>query len=396
MKRTEKTMLRPAAMLCATAVLIACGISFAGVFGGGDPIRIGVVAPLTGSMASVGKDIVRSARLAAAQINKGGGLLDGHKAELVVVDDACDPRKGVAAMRHLLKERVMAVVGGACSGAALPETVVTDKAGIPFIADSQTSALITGRRLRHVFRTIGSDADQGAFAASYLMDQLKAKRVAVVHDGSAYSKGLAESMSYNLGRNGGTTVSTQSFTAGTKTFLPLLARTKAARPEAVFFPGYYADAGLFIRQARATGIDVPLLGGDAALEESVITAAGRAAEGFTVTTPPLVSFLTSAAATTFAHDYRTMFGTDPGSYAPYEYDAMNILARAVKTAHSADPAKVTFALDNVYSFKGVTGTISFEPNGDRLLPVFVTAVVHDDAFQPGMAMTDEGAWTRAD
>lgn len=396
MTRTEKTLLRPAAMLCAAAVLTACGNSFAGVFGGGDPVRIGVVAPLTGSMASVGEDIVRSARLAAAQMNKGDGLLDGRKVELVVADDACDPDKGVAAMRHLLKERVMAVVGGACSGAALPETVVTDKAGIPFIADSQTSTLITGRRLRHVFRTIGSDADQGAFAASYLVDQLKATRVAVVHDGSAYSKGLAQSMSYNLRKNGGSTVSTQSFTAGTKTFGPLLARVKAARPEAVFFPGYYADAGLFIRQARGHGIDVPLLGGDAALEKSVVTAAGRSAEGFTVTTPPLASFLTSEAAKAFARDYRAMFGTEPGSYAPYEYDAMKILAWAVKTARSADPAKVTIALGNTYRYKGVTGDISFEPNGDRLLPVFVTAVVRDGAFEPGMAMTEGGVWSRAE
>lgn len=256
--------------------------------------------------------------------------------------------------------------------------------------------MITRRRLLHVFRTIGSDEDQGEFAASYLVSRLKAKRVAVVGDSSAYSTGLARSVDYNLRQLGSTTVSSQSFTPGTRDFAPLLARVKAAAPQAVYFAGYYSDAGLFIRQARGQGIGVPLLGGDATVETSVITTAGTSAEGFTATTSPSGSLLKSPAAKTFARDYREMFHTEPGSYAPYEYDAVNILAWAVKSAGSPDPEAVTSALNNVYRFKGVTGEISFEATGDRLLPVYMTTVVRKGRFVPGMTQTPDGIWTRAD
>ncbi|MCH0569139.1 branched-chain amino acid ABC transporter substrate-binding protein [Streptomyces sp. MUM 136J] len=379
--------------LTGVALLSACGGN--GSSGGDDgsgPIRIGVSAPLSGDSAAAGTDIVNAAKLAVKKINK-EGLLGGRKVEIVQVDDACDAQTGTAAMRRLLTQKVVAVAGGYCSGAVIPETMITDRAGIPFIADASTNVEITERGLKHVFRTIGRDDKQSEFAARYMVEYLKADNVAVIHDNTAYSKGLAEATKDTVRKLGAKTVFYDAITPGAKDFTSFLTKAKSTRPQAIYFTGYYADAGLLLKQADELGIDVPIIGGDANQDPTVIRTAGRAAEGFTTTTAPLPDFIKSTA--DFVSAYKSEYGTEPGPYAPYEYDAVNVLADAIARAGSADSEKVTEALHATKDYAGVTGPINFDEKGDRVHPVYVTAVVEGGVFVPGKKLDESGNWVDA-
>lgn len=380
--------------LSSVALVSACGgNSASGGDSGSGPIKIGVVAPLSGDSAAAGTDIVNAAKLAAEEINKDGGLLSGRKVELVVVDDACDAQTGTAAMQKLISQKVVAVAGGYCSGAAIAETVITDRRKVPFIADAQTNVKITDRGLKHVFRTIGRDDKQGEFAAKYMVESLKATNVALIHDNTAYAKGLAEAAKSSLGKVGGKAVYYDAITPGAKDFSSFLTKVKSTNPQAIYFTGYFADAGLLLKQARELGIEVPIIGGDATQDVTVIKTAGSASEGFATTTAPLPSFISSAAA--FVAAYKDKYDTDAGPFAPYEYDAIKVLADAIGRAKSADSQKITDALHATKDYKGITGTINFEPNGDRKNPVYVTAVVKDSKFVPGKTLDASGAWVDA-
>jgi branched-chain amino acid transport system substrate-binding protein len=387
--------LRVSAVLAGVTLVAACGSGSGGSSGDSDSgaIKIGVVAPLSGDSAAAGTDIVNAAKLAAEDINKAGGLLGGRKVELEIVDDACDAQTGTAAMQKLMAKKVVAVAGGYCSGAAIAETVITDKRNVPFIADAQTNVQITNRGLKHVFRTIGRDDRQADFAAKYLVQYLKANNVAIIHDNTAYAKGLAEAARDDVGKVGGKVVFYDAITPGAKDFNSFLTSVRSTKPQAVYFTGYFSDAGLLIKQARELGIKIPLVGGDATQDATVIKTAGEAAEGFATTTAPLPSFISSAAS--FVGAYKAKYSTDPGPYAPYEYDAIKVLGDAIGRAKSADSQKISDALHATKDFQGITGAINFEANGDRLNPVYVTAVVKGGTFTPGKTLDASAAWIDA-
>ncbi len=355
--------------------------------GGSDPIKIGVLAPLSGDSAAAGTDIVNGAKLAANKINKDGGVL-GRQIELVKADDACDAQTGTAAVQKLVTQKVVTVAGGYCSGAAIAETVITDRNKIPFIADAQTNVTITSRGLQHVFRTIGRDDKQGEFAAQYMTKDLKAKRIAIIHDNTAYAKGLAEATKAALEKLGLTPVFFDAITPGSKDFNSFLTGVRGKQPDATYFTGYFADAGLLLKQARDLGITTPIIGGDATNDPTVIKTAGSAANNFSVTTAPLPQFI--SAASSFVSDYTSAYGGVPGPYSVYEYDAISVTADAIKRAGSTDPDKINAALKGTKDFAGLTGTINFEPTGDRANPVYITAVVKGGQFTRGRTMDPSG------
>lgn len=372
----------------------ACGGSSSGAptsgsASGGDKgaIKIGVVAPLSGDSAAAGTDILNGAKLAADKINKAGGVL-GRQIELVPADDACDAQTGTSAVQKLVTQKVVTVAGGYCSGAAIAETVITDRAKIPFIADAQTNVKITNRGLKHVFRTIGRDDKQGAFAAAYMVSDLKAKNIAIIHDNTAYAKGLADATKASLDKLGTPPVFFDAITPGAKDFSSFLTGVKAKKPDAIYFTAYFADAGLLIKQARDLGITTPIIGGDATNDPTVAKTAGKAAEGFTVTTAPLPQFITAAAP--FLTDYKAAYSAAPGPYSIYEYDAIAVTADAIKRAGSADPQKITDALKATKDFQGLTGSINFEDTGDRANPVYITAVIKNGEFVRGRTVDASG------
>ncbi|HET9770742.1 MAG TPA: branched-chain amino acid ABC transporter substrate-binding protein, partial [Acidimicrobiia bacterium] len=158
---------------------------------GNGVIKIGALLPLSGDNANAGIDALNAAKIAADELNAGGGVL-GRSVEIVPGDDGCDPQTGTAAAQKLLVSGVVAVAGGYCSGAAIPETTVLDSKGVPFVSAAATNPLLTERGLPTVFRTVGRDDQQGPFAARFLAGSVGARKLAILHDNTTYAKGLAE------------------------------------------------------------------------------------------------------------------------------------------------------------------------------------------------------------
>ncbi len=380
-------------MVLAGLLAAGCGSSAAG--GGGrqaddGDLNIGVLVPLTGSSSSGGTDMLNAARLAVEDINKRGGVL-GRQVRIVEGDDACDAQTGTAAAQKMVVSNVVGVAGGYCSSASIPETAVLDAKGIPFISAASTAPLLTERGFKTVFRTIGRDDQQGPFAIKFLAGALGAKRIAIVHDNTTYSKGLAEQTRDANTRlaTGAEIVFFDAITPGESDYTSTLTKVKASGADAFYFTGYFAEGGLLVRQARAVGLTAALVGGDATQDPTLIETAGPAAEGFMCTTAPLPAFLPAAVG--FVTEYLLRYQKDPGPYSVYEYDAVAALLQGIAKAKSTDPKKVSAALRTV-RLDGLSGEISFDAKGDREKTVYVTAVVKDGAFVPYKHLDPAGNW----
>ncbi|CAG4906716.1 Leucine-specific-binding protein [Paraburkholderia gardini] len=352
-------------------------------------IKIGVPAPLSGSSANAGIDIVNGAKLAAARINAAGGVL-GKQIELVPEDDACDAQTAVQAAQKLVDAGVVAVAGGYCSSAALPELTTFHRAGIPYVMDASTNPKLTEMGYDNVFRTIGRDDEQGPFAAGFMKNSLHARRAAVIHDNTTYAKGLADNTVEALKKDGVDVVYNDAITPGQMDYSPTLTHVASLKPDVIYYTGYFSEAGLLVKEARQLGLKMTLMGGDGTNDPTLMKTAGPAAEGMIITTAPLAQFLSGAH--DFVDGYTKAYGQGPGPYSVYEYDAVGVTAKAIADGKSATPAAITAALHKMSNYQGATGTIGFNAKGDRSKAVYITIIVHGDNFTPYQRQDASGHW----
>lgn len=358
----------------------------------GGTIKIGVLGPLSGEYASAGTDIVDAAQLAAKNINSKGGVM-GQKIEIVSEDDACDAQTGVQAAQKLLTEGVVAVAGGYCSSAALPESSILHRRNIPFVLDASTNPQLTEQGYHNVFRVIGRDDEQGPFAAKFITGYLHAKRVAIIHDNTTYAKGLAENTRTPLEKAGVKVVYFNAITPGQSDYTSVLTKVKSLNPNVIYFTGYFSEGGILVKEFHQLNMHGTFMGGDANTDPTLLKTAGSAANGMIITNAPLAQFLTTARG--FTHQYTKAYGHGPGPYSVYEYDGLQVTALAIKRAHSTDPLKIDAALSKIRSFHGVTGTFSFNNKGDRAHPVYITIIVKHDQFTAYKKLTSRGKWVKA-
>ncbi|TKC89390.1 branched-chain amino acid ABC transporter substrate-binding protein [Trinickia terrae] len=387
--RAKKLMLRPLALAPLAALAVAAGLAPGLAQSQGDTIKIGVPVPLSGSSANAGQDIVDGAKLAAAKINAAGGVL-GKQIELVPEDDACDAQTAVQAAQKLIDAGVVAVAGGYCSSAALPELTALHRAGIPYVLDASTNPQLTEMGWNNVFRTIGRDDEQGPFAAGFMKNFLHAKHVAVIDDNTTYSKGLAQNTVSALKSQGVDVVYANSITPGQMDYSPTLTKVNSLNPDVIYYTGYFAEGGLMVKEARQLGYKATFMGGDANNDPTLFKTAGPAAEGMIITTAPLAQFLSTAHG--YVDDYTKAYGQAPGPYSVYEYDAVGVTAKAIADAKSTKPEAIVAALHKITDYKGVTGSIGFNPKGDRSRAVYVTVIVHGDEFKPYQELSSGGKW----
>lgn len=352
-------------------------------------IKIGVPVPLSGSSAAAGTDILNGAKLAAAKINAAGGLL-GKQIELVPEDDACDAQTAVQAAQKLVDAGVVAVAGGYCSSAALPELTAFHRAGIPYVLDASTNPKLTEMGYDNVFRTIGRDDEQGPFAASFMKNSLHVKRAAVIDDNTTYAKGLAQNTVESLKKMGVDVVYADSITPGQMDYSPTLTKVSSLKPDVIYYTGYFSEAGLLVKEARQVGLKMTFMGGDGTNDPTLMKTAGPAADGMIITTAPLAQFL--AGAHDYLDQYNKSYGQGPGPYSVYEYDAVGVTAKAIADAKSAKPADISAALHKITNYPGATGTIGFNAKGDRSRAVYITVVVHNDQFEPYQRQDASGKW----
>lgn len=335
-------------------------------------VKIGFASPLTGPQAHYGKDNQNGARMAIDDINAKVISIGGKpvRFELIVEDDQADPKTGTVVAQKLIDAGIKAMVGHFNSGVTIPASKLYADAGIPQLSVS-TNVKYTRQKFKTTFRMMADDDKQGAALGRYATQTLKLKRFAVIDDRTAYGQGLADAFTNSIRVAKAQVVKREFTNEKVVDFRPILTSIKRAKPEAIFFGGYDAQAGPMAKQMKELGITVPLLGGETMNTAKFIQLAGAAAEGHIASTPG-AALESRPGGKEFAQRYRERFKQDIGLYAPYFYDAVVVIAVAMERAGSAAPAKFLPVLRNV-RHAGVTADIAFDNIGELqqgLLSVF--------------------------
>jgi branched-chain amino acid transport system substrate-binding protein len=326
-------------------------------------IKIGHVGPLTGGIAHLGKDNENGAQLAIDEANGARIKIDGKDAKFVLVkeDDQADPKVGTTVAQKLADAKVAGVVGHLNSGTSIPASDIYNKAGIPVISGSATNPKLTEQGFKVQFRVVARDDQQGPAVASYLAANKKPKLVAVIDDATAYGEGLANEVEKSLKAASIKVLPREKGTDKTTDWKAVLTKVKGKNADAVFYGGMDATGGPLLKQARELGVKAVFSFGDGACTDEMPKLAGAAAEGLLCSQAGLPP---QAADKKFLDAYKKKFNVDPIIYAPFTYDAANLLIEAMKKANSADPAKYLPELAKI-DYLGATGKIAFDDKGDR-------------------------------
>ncbi len=331
-------------------------------------VKIGHVGPTSGGIAHLGKDNENGAKMAIDELNAKGTTIGGKKVkfELVPEDDAGDPKQGTAVAQKLVDEKVAGVIGHLNSGTTIPASKIYSDAGIPQISPSATNPKYTRQGFKTAFRVVADDVHLGSTLGKYAVKELKGKSIAVIDDRTAYGQGVAEEFTKAVKASGGKIAETQFTTDKSTDFTAILTQIKAKKPDVVFFGGMDAVAGPMIRQMKQLGINAKFMGGDGICSADLPKLAGGAmADGQVVCAEAGgVEGEQKVGMEKFRADYKKKFGIDVQIYAPYVYDATNVMVAAMVKAGSADPKVYLPVLAKTTGYKGVTGNISFDEKGD--------------------------------
>ena len=337
------------------------------------PLRIGLAVPLTGPDAAFGQGLRMGAEQAVAEINRGGGA-NGQKLVLVVSDDGSDARQGLAIARRFAADRVPLVVGPFNATVAAVVLPVYEEAGIVAVVPGVAWAPLTTRGLWNVFRTAGSDAEQGPLAGAYLADRYRGRRIGLVHDKTTFGRGLVDDVARILKASGTRETAFEGLNKGDKDVSALAARLKRAQVEVVYFGGVAAEAELLIRALHETGFAIPLVGSDGLLDKDFAAAAGPGAEGTVMTVSPEPRRLPDVRAAEPKGVSAKPRPPESEMVAAQGYAAVEILKQAVERATSADGARVAAILHGGATLKTAIGEIAYDAKGDIKRPGYALQV----------------------
>ena len=332
-------------------------------------VRIGTVSPLSGPSAHAGKDIENGARMAMDELNTKGIVLGGRKVQWVLQpeDDSADPRTGAAVAQKLVDAKVAAVVGHLNSGTTVPASKIYANAGIPQISPAATTPAYTNQGFKTAFRVVANDKLIGRTLATYSIATLKARKIAVIDDRTAFGQGLADEFLSGLKKAGaGGSVVSRQFTNDKATdFSAILTQIRARDPDVIFYGGMDAVAGPMLKQMQALGLRAKLISGDGVCSEKMPQLAGDALVDDKVycVVAGGVGAVQEAGLNAFTQRYQQRYKIPLQTYAPYAYDAVMVFAKAMQTANSSDPARFLPALAAV-RHEGITGSIAFDQKGD--------------------------------
>ncbi|HPO19077.1 MAG TPA: branched-chain amino acid ABC transporter substrate-binding protein [Rubrivivax sp.] len=330
-------------------------------------VKIGHVGPTSGTGAHLGKDNEMGARMAIDDLNAKGVTIGGQKVkfELLAEDDASDPKQGTAAAQKLVDAKVQGVIGHLNSGTTIPASQLYNAAGIPQISPSATNPKYTRQGYNTAFRVVADDVHLGGTLGRYAVSELKGKTIAIIDDRTAYGQGLADEFDKAVKAAGGTPLERQFTTDKATDFTAILTAIKAKKPDVVFFGGMDAVAGPMMRQMKQLGVNAKFMGGDGICTGELPKLAGGAmADGQVVCAEAGgVEGEQKAAMEAFREKFKAKFGVDVQLYAPYVYDAVNVMVVSMEKAGSPDPAKYLPELHKA-DYNGVTGHIAFDDKGD--------------------------------
>jgi branched-chain amino acid transport system substrate-binding protein len=372
-------------LLAALSLLIsACGPG-----GGAATIKVGGIGELTGDIPAVGASFKNAAEMAVQEINDAGGLDVGgtkYKIEFFLEDNAGKADQSASAAQKLITQNnVVAIIGPNASRYAIPASEIAESSKVvlisPWSTNPKTTLQSDGKTpKKYVFRACFIDPFQGRVVAKFAMDQLKAKKAAVLYDvASDYNKGIAEFFKQTFEENGGQVVAFETYTTGDKDFSAQLTKIKEANPDVIFLPNYYSEVPLQIQQAHRLGITAPFLGSDSWGSAELLKLCGSDCEGYYFSTHYAADAATPAA-TKFIEAYKAKYGSTPDDVAALTYDAFGLLWEALKSAGKVDRQAVRDALAQIPKYEGVTGTMQFKEGSGDPIKSAVILQIKDNAF----------------
>lgn len=322
------------------------------------------VGPLTGDAANLGIYIRNGAKVAVDEFNAKN---KGYKITLAEFDTKGDPAQAPGQLdKYINDEKILGLVGPAFSGETKAVLPTLEENNLVMVSASATNTelpnVVKGSKSFH--RVLPDDAAQAAGVAKYLTVKLKPKSIAIVHDNSEYGKGLAvDQLAKQLG--GIQLVATEAIDPKSQDYSAAVNKVKAAKPDAIFFGGYYEQAGRLRKQLTDAGVTATFISGDGALDAGFVKAAGAAADGSLLSCPCyFASDASPGKIGEFAKAYEKLIGSVPGTYSTEAYDAANILMEGIKSG-AEDRAALR---DYVEGLKKVDYAISkdvtFEDNGN--------------------------------
>ncbi|AEM73815.1 ABC transporter substrate-binding protein [Caldicellulosiruptor acetigenus] len=330
-------------------------------------IRLGVNLELSGAVAQFGQRNLEGLRMAIDEINSKGGVL-GKKLELVVYDNKSDKTEALnVATKLATKENVLAMLGPVTSGATKSASVAAQRYKVPLISSTATDDLVTvdertGKTKPYIFRICFNDSFQGSVMANFALKTLKIKTAAVIYDASSdYSKGLYKNFKEAFAKGGGKLVAEEAFSKGEQDFNGILTKIRDKKPQAIFAPVYYDEAGLIIKQARELGMWIPILGADGFDDPKVVEKAGSKYATNVFFSTHYSSQDTDKRVQEFKKKYQAKYKIEPNALSALGYDLGYFIADAIKRANSTtDREKLRRTLESTKNFVGVTGIITID------------------------------------
>ncbi|OIN91609.1 MAG: branched chain amino acid ABC transporter substrate-binding protein [Comamonadaceae bacterium CG1_02_60_18] len=343
-------------------------------------VKIGHVAPMSGSQAHYGKDNENGVRMAIEDLNAQKIKIGGKtiKFEIAAEDDAADPKQGTAVAQKLCDAKVAGVVGHLNSGTTIPASKIYNNCGIPMVTGAATNPNLTKPGYKTTYRIIANDLSLGAGLAAYAADTLKLKKVAVIDDRTAYGQGVAEVFA-KIAKTKGMEVVDQQFTTDKATdFMAILTAIKAKKPDAIFYGGMDAQAGSMLRQMDQLGLSgVKYFGGDGICTPEIIKiAAGAKSLDNVICAEGGATLAKMPGGVAWRARYDAKFPGQFQIYSPYTYDATFVLVDAMKRANSTDPKKYLPMIAST-DLKGVTANIKFESTGEMKNPAMTLSTYKD-------------------
>ncbi|MGY8870261.1 MAG: branched-chain amino acid ABC transporter substrate-binding protein [Pseudomonadales bacterium] len=357
-----------------TLLSVGTAICLYGAVAQADTIKIGLAGPATGPVAQYG-DMQKIGVLAAIeQINKAGGI-NGMQLEGVIYDDACDPKQAVAIANKIVNDGIQHVVGHLCSSSTEPASDIYEEEGVLMITAASTSPSITEKGHQMIFRTIGLDSMQGPFAGQYVINSVKPKNMAIIHDKQQYGEGLATAVKKEVEAAGIKPVMFEGVTPGDKDFSALIAKLKKNKVDFVYYGGYHPELGLILRQSKEKGLDARFMGPEGVGNPDISKIAGAASEGLLVTLPQ--SFDKDPANQALVQAIVDK-GEDPtGPFVFPAYSAVEVMTAAMTATGSTDTEKLADYIRS-HTFKTTTGELAFNEKGDLAQFSFVVYDWHAD------------------
>ncbi len=336
-----------------------------------EPINIGALLPMTGSVAAFGQmawDGINTARKIEPEAL-------GRPIDIKLSDTKSEKVDSANAVSRLIeKEKVVVVIGELISGNTIAASDYAERTKIPMVSPTATNPLVTQGK-QFVFRVCFVDPEQGRVAAKLALDELHAKTAAIIYDISQdYCVGLKTFFQREFTQGGGKILGEVMYKMGDRDFTPQLSRIKSLKPDIIYAPIYYTECALIAKQAREMGLNAPILAGDGVQAPELIQLGGKAVEGIYFTAHFHTDTISTPMGKKFFELFKKEVGKELDSYTAQSADAYFVVVDAIKRAGSTDPVKIRDALSATKDFEGLTGKITIKPDGNAIKPMVVNKV----------------------